>query len=271
MTNRGLIYRTLALWIILEIGIAAQLRDPSGTVLLVSWMRSVTAPPIAAATAVVEGVGDIASGFQDARILASENARLRIENDDLNSRNASLEADLEAALQSVEGLEALPRFSGTPARCLFRDLGRGLIIAARDEGGSVPVRHDDPVLGAGGVVGRVLRTEGPRCWIEVLTRPSAAVAVVTPDGSTHGLAEGTGGPLLEVQFVSYRAVLTVGQLLLTSGADGIYPPGLPVAEIASIQERGGPFLRISAKPVADPRSVQSLWILNPDAAQEDHP
>lgn len=266
MTHRTFFFRTVLLWVLFEVGAAAQVRGPSGTTVLTSWARALAAPPVALVEGVTHTVGDLIAGFEDARSLAAENQRLTEELETLESRNAALHTDLQATLQAAESLQKLPMFSGIPARCLYRDMGRGLLLVAMDSDASPTIAHDTPVLGAGGVVGRVIRVEGKNCWVESLTRAAAAVAVTTTDGSTHGLAEGTGGPNIEVHFVSHRASLIVGQHLVTSGADGIYMPGFPVAEITSIRESGGPFLAITARPVADPSTIQSVWLIEDTTA-----
>ncbi len=261
MTHRTLVYRTLLLWVLFEVFAAAQARGPSGVTVLASWVRGLLTPPVTMIEYLAHATGDLVTGFGDSRTLASENRRLTDEAATLRSQNATLRTDLRATLQATESLRSLPVFSGIPARCLYRDLGRGLLLVSMGAGGPT-IDHDTPVLGEGGVIGRVIRVEGQTCWVESLTRAAAAVAVTTLDGTTQALAEGTGGPELLIHFVSLRAPLTVGQELVTSGADGIYPPGFPVARISSILERGGPFLEIKARPVANPITIQSVWLVD---------
>ena len=274
MTRRTLLFRTVLLWVFFGIIAAAQVQGgPSGGTVLSSWVRTLFTPPITAIEGMTHAVNNFVAGFRNSRALALENQRLTHEMATLKSRNATLQTDLQATLQAAESLRDLPLFSGTPARCLYRDVGRGLLLVSL--GPDAPtIGRDTPVLGGGGVIGRVIRVENQDCWIEILTRAAAAIAVTTSDGSTHGLAEGTGGPTLEIRFVSHRASLTVGQELVTSGADGIYLPGFPVATITSIRESGGPFLEITAHPVADPTTVQSVWLINDhnppkDSVQEE--
>lgn len=261
MTRRTLFFRTLLLWVLFEIGAAAQVRGPSGATILTSWTRTLITPPVTMVERMFFTAGDLAAGFGDARALAKENQSLTAELANLKSRNATLQTNLQAILQAADDLQTLPVFSGAPARCLYRDLGRGLLLVSMNAGTRSTIDLDTPVLGAGGVIGRVVRVEDRYLWVESLTRAIAAVAVVTPDGSTQGLAEGTGGLNLEIHYVSHRASLTVGQDLVTSGADGIYPPGFPVARITSIHESGGPFLEILARPVADLTKIQSVWLI----------
>ena len=261
MTHRVIFYRTLLLWILLEVFAAAQVRGPSGATVLASWARAVITPPVVLIERVTFTIDDLTNGFMDSRTLAIENQRLMDELSNIKSQNATLRTNLQATLQAAESLRTLPAFSGTPARCVFRDLGRGLLMISIGAGEN-SVTHDTAVLGDGGVIGRVVRVEGRICWVESLTRDTAAVAVTTLDGATRGLAVGTGGTGLKIQFVPRSATLIVGQELVTSGADGIYPPGFPVAIISSINERGGPFLEIEATPLANPTTIRSVWLVD---------
>ena len=67
-----------------------------------------------------------------------------------------------------------------------------------------------------------------------------------------------------MRFISASADLEVGDLLTTSGVDGIYPPGLPVAHIHSITHQGdGGFARVLCQPMARPEHSLQLLVLEP--------
>jgi rod shape-determining protein MreC len=73
---------------------------------------------------------------------------------------------------------------------------------------------------------------------------------------------------MELRFVSGNADVQVGDELHTSGLDGIYPPGLPVAKVASIERRAeAGFARILLTPAAPPGGVRYVLVLEPTAAQ----
>jgi rod shape-determining protein MreC len=78
---------------------------------------------------------------------------------------------------------------------------------------------------------------------------------------------GTPGGM-ELRFTSANADVLVGDVLQTSGLDGIYPPGLPVARVAAVQRRmESGFARISLLPVANPDGVRHVLVLEPLNAQ----
>ena len=117
-------------------------------------------------------------------------------------------------------------------------------------------------MACGGVVGRVVRSDGRRCWIELITHPVAAVAVQTPDGRVQGLAVGSESRGLEIHFVPRQAELLRGAELFTSGADGIYPPGLAVCRVTSVRESAGAFLEVRAEPTATLETARVILLLD---------
>jgi rod shape-determining protein MreC len=129
------------------------------------------------------------------------------------------------------------------------------------------VPADTPVVGATGLVGRVIRSSRRSCWIETLTHPAAAVAVMTQSGEIEGLVTGDGTRDVAVEYVSRNAELLRGELLVTSGADGIYPPGIPVAAVSRIRESDAAFLEVLATPAVDLSRVRVVLLL-PDWAPD---
>jgi rod shape-determining protein MreC len=187
------------------------------------------------------------TGFHDTSRLIADNRRLRLEAEELEARIQLLQEDLAALREGSDLLSTVAGFEGDAVvgRCVFRDPVRGrleILVA-----GPHTIPRDTPVLGAGGLVGRVVESRGHHSWIELLTHPAAATAVQTPDGSLQGLATGTGRPdLLQVHYIPRAADLVQGVTLVTSGADGVYPPGVPVGTVSSIRESEGAFLEVRA-------------------------
>lgn len=270
MTNRRLVQRTLLAWAVLELAAAAQVRGPDEISLLTRWVRTAVEP---AATMIVTSTlwfDTKASQLSDSQRLSTQNRILRYKVERLQSENAVLKSDVKTMIQGTANLELLPRSSMIPARCIARDLGRGSLrlLVLTDQIASIPA--DSPVFSAGGIVGRVFRTDGRTCWVETIVNTAAAIAVTTDDGSVQALAEGAGDSFLNIRFVPQRAFLQVGDRLYSSGGDGVYPPGLPVADIISVQETDDPFLNVRAQPVANIPAVLMAWlILNAETGSTD--
>ncbi len=253
--------RTVLLWLLLELVAAAQVRTPSEDPVLVSWARVAVSPVVWVGESTGRLARDLASAVSDAADLAVTTRRLELELETARAINRLLEEDV-AARAELAGLGGrLPELADTavPARTVYRNLDRGrLVVRLADRRGVLP---DTPALAAGGVVGRVVRCTGERCWIELITHPVAAVAVRTLDGRLDGLAVGGDAGGLEIQFVPRQAPLLRGEALVTSGADGVYPPGLPVGRVTAVRERADAFLDVRAETAADIATVRAVVLL----------
>jgi rod shape-determining protein MreC len=259
--NRTLLLRTVLLWLLLELLAATQIRSPAGTPVAWDWLRTAISPFIWTAQQLGELTTDLVFGLRSTQRLLAENQALRSELQETRSRIVLLEEDRAAMREASALLDSIDGFdsSSITGRCVYRNLRLGrmeLLIAAPHT-----IVRDSPVVAAAGLVGRVVDTAHRRCWVELLTHPAAAVAVQTADGSVHGLATGSGISELTVEYVPRAAALLRGDLLLTSGADGIYPPGIPVAQVSRIRESDASFLEVAAAPRVDVATLRVVLLL----------
>ncbi len=263
MTERRiLMLRTVLLWILLELIAAAQVRAPGGELVVVSWARLTVSPVVRLADVAGEFVRDGWTAIAGAAHLAADTRRLELELETARAFNRILEEDAGARRELAALYDLVPKLapSAVPARTIYRNLHSGrMIVALADARGVAP---DTPALAAGGVIGRVVRCAGRRCWIELITHPVAAVAVQTTDGRLDALAIGGDTGDLEIQFVPRQASLLRGEGLVTSGADGVYPPGLPVGRVTSVRERAGAFLDVRAAPAAAVATARAVVLLD---------
>ena len=181
--------------------------------------------------------------------LALENARLR----------ALLELRAAVVVRSVPA-EVLYEAADPFSRKVFIDRGRahGVVPGA-------------PVINESGVIGQVTQAYALNAEVTLLTDRDAAIPVLnTRTQQRHaafgGGAPGSGG--MELRFVYGETDVQPGDLLHTSGVDGVYPPGLPVARVLTVQRRADAgFARITLAPVAPPDGVRHVLVLEPLALQ----
>ena len=240
----------LLVWLLLELFAAAQVRQGRER-LLVSWLRTLVHPLEAAATGTATVLRDLSTGLRDMRHLVSENQVLHRRLDELRERNLLLQAEVELLRRAAGLARAFPSLTAGSrvAACVHRVEAGGILqVGAGDADG---IRVDTPALGPAGVAGRVIRVGTRTSWVETIRKTNAAVAVLAGEARIPGLAVGTGGPLLRVEYIPRRANLVTGDLLVTSGSDGIYPPGLPVARITRVRETAGNVLEVEARPLVD--------------------
>ena len=263
MTDTRLFLLRIALvWVVLELLAATQAMTPEGERVAWRWARAVAQPLALGVSQAGSVAADLAEAVRETGALLADNRRMQLEIEELRTRNLLLREDLAALregsrlLATVDGLEP----GATVGRCVFRDPTRGRMEVRVAAPSTVP--KDTPALGAGGLVGRVVEARGVSVWVQLLTHPAAATAVQTANGSLQALATGTGGTdRLDIQYVPRTADLLQGEVFVTSGADGVYPAGIPVASVVSIRETEEAFLEVRATPGVDFARLRSVLLL----------
>jgi rod shape-determining protein MreC len=140
-----------------------------------------------------------------------------------------------------------------------------------DQGSTHGVVVASPVINEAGVLGQVTRVYPLSSEVTLLTDKDAAIPVLNTRTQTRSAAFGGGAShsgALELRFIAGNADVQVGDLLSTSGVDGVYPQGLPVARVASIDRKlDAGFARILLAPVAMTDSVRHVLVLEPAGVQ----
>jgi rod shape-determining protein MreC len=185
--------------------------------------------------------------------LRGENARLTQENFDNAALLLQLKA-LQAENAQLRELLAARERLGTDlvaAEVLYaaRDpFSRKVVI---DKGSQDNIRAGQVAVDNRGVVGQVTRVYPWLSEVTLVTDKGQFVPVQNLRNGLRAILSGTGGDgILELRFVPPNADFETGDELVTSGIDGVYPPGLPVARVTKV-ERGADqiFARVTGVPL----------------------
>lgn len=207
----------------------------------------------------LQGLSSALQGERRAREqLAAESARLAragqlaAENRELRALLA-LKPAFEVRAQAAEVLyEAADPYS----RKLFVDRGQTQGVAL-----------GSPVINEKGVIGQVTRVYALTAEVTLLTDKDAAIPVLNVRTQQRSAAFG-GSNGMELRFTSANADVKPGDLLQTSGVDGVYPPGIDVARVVSVERRVETgFARIVLAPAAPPDAVHHVLVLDPLSVQ----
>lgn len=174
--------------------------------------------------------GDIEQLRADVADLTERNQRLQTENDLLSQELHDAPADRAAAAEAQRRVE-----SALVARTVAADPALGSGAVTIDAGAEDGVVLDSPVLVAGGLVGRVVRTAPSTSEVLLVTDPASSVAVRM--GDQGALVRGTGDRhAARLDFVDPLAPVEVGRRVVTMGSDDgwPYPAGLPVGTVSSV-------------------------------------
>lgn len=136
-----------------------------------------------------------------------------------------------------------------------------------DRGSSQGVVLGSPVLDDKGVLGQVTRVYPLTAEVTLVTDKDAAVPVLNARSQHRGVAYGAPqAHAMELRFMASNADVQVGDVLKTSGLDGVYPAGMPVAKVVAVDRRAdSAFARVSLKPAAQPDRPRHVLLLQPQS------
>jgi rod shape-determining protein MreC len=136
-----------------------------------------------------------------------------------------------------------------------------------DRGTAQGIVLASPVLNEAGVLGQVTRVYPLSSEVTLLGDKDAAIPVLNTRSQQRSAAFGVAGGM-ELRFMAGNADVQVGDVLATSGVDGVYPPGLPVAKVLSVDRKvDSGFARIVLAPTAQPDGVRHVLVLEPLGVQ----
>jgi len=138
-----------------------------------------------------------------------------------------------------------------------------------DKGERQGVQLASPVIDEFGVIGQVTRVFPLSSEVTLITDRDQAIPVLNVRTGARGVAYGEttrNADALELRFMAANADVAVGDVLTTSGVDGVYPPGLPVARVDKVERRTeAVFARIECVPIAMVAGVRHVLVLQPVA------
>ena len=217
----------------------------------------------------MRGVKGAFGSYVDLRGAHEENLRLQerlahLETLLLEKQDRVQEAE---RLRETLGLRAILPLNTVAAEVVARDGLPFYRVITIDRGSLHGVAVDAPVISPTGVVGRVIKV-GPRgAKVQLLLDPQAAVGVLIERTRVGGVAVGRAGlsdeatPDLEMRFVPVLADVKVGDVVVTSGLDRIYPKGLAVGRVRALGPGTGLFKEVRIEPSARFATLEGVLVV----------
>jgi rod shape-determining protein MreC len=245
--------------------LAVQIKRQQQVRLIRVWAIEAVTPLGRAAAWVSDGVYGVWSGYIALRHLRRENIDLRAERDQLKMHNAELEGRAAEAdrLTALLGFrDAHKEVSLLPARVIGAspDVGSRIIFLSR--GSRDGVRRDMGVMTPAGVVGKVLAVFPDTSQVLLLSDKESGVGALLAASRTQAPVNGTGEPLLQMEYVSNDVKVQAGETVLTSGQDRIFPKDLPVGTVVDVKsDHRNAFQQISVRPAARLDQLEEVLVL----------
>jgi rod shape-determining protein MreC len=226
---------------------------------------SVAVEPVQRAAAwPVRATSDVLAYFGEQKRLLEENESLR-----LQVAEYAREAQATRLLRSeqallVKGTGSRYAELSTPAEILYHAKKFGAHRLIIDRGATQGVRPGMIVINGDGVVGQITQTGPTTSTLTLATAKDQSIPVLVERNGLRAIAVGAGdGNSLELPFLPGSAELQVGDKLVTSGIDGIYPAGLQVGTVESVDRNAAlTYPKVRIKPVSAVLSHRLVMVLN---------
>ncbi|MGB6432353.1 MAG: rod shape-determining protein MreC, partial [Candidatus Acidiferrales bacterium] len=241
----------LALQVLL---LAVQIRSERRVRLIRVWAVELFSPIQRAGAWSIDLIKGGWGGYIALHHTRQENLELQSELDQMRMRNQELEgrADEADRLGRLLGFrQAHGEVPMLAAQVIGASPDPGSHILYLNRGSRDGVKRDMGVITPDGVVGKILAVYPGTSQVLVLNDKDSGVGALLATTRTQGPVKGMGEPLLDMEYVSGDEKVTVGEAVLTSGQDRIFPKDLPVVTVAQVQpDNHSPFQRILIRPAA---------------------
>ena len=264
-------YLFLAVMIAHVLLISAQVQSRRGVPMLEAVTFGVFSEVQRGVASALSGVRNVWGGYIGLR-------QVKRENDELKQRLAAAEVTLQqqrAMADRARGLAQLLqlRDSLSLKTVAAEIIGAGATPDFRtltiDKGSRDGIRTDMAVIAPAGIAGRVVIPSARSAKVQLLVDLNAAAGALIERTRAQGVVVGSGGDRLRMDYVSDVADVVVGDLVVSSGIDGIYPKGFAIGKVEALERSGGAYRRIIVRPAVDFSSLEEvLVVVTPPTAHE---
>lgn len=209
-------------------------------------------------------------------------SRLRAENAELRAKLLAASLDAQRYESAAAEASNLRRLIGASERLERKSIPAEILYSGRDpfsrkvivdRGTQHGARPGSPVVDEMGVVGQLTRAHAFVSEVTLLTDKGQAIPVQVLRNGLRAIAFGDGASgLLELRYMAANADIENGDLLVTSGLDGTYPAGLPVASVVRVERDAAyTFARVLAQPAAGVERGRYALVLSTGARLSAYP
>lgn len=259
--------RTTALLLVLSLGhillISVQVQSRRGLPVAQTVAFGAFAKVQQLFASMADGLGDLWSNYVALRGIVQENGDLRRRMLDLEARlrQAEAQATQTAALERTLGLSQSLPVPTVAARVIAGAPSPGSYTITIDRGADAGVQTDMPVIAPAGLVGRVINTPLPgAAQVQLLVDRNAHAAVYFERTGAGGIVGGGGEPPLRIEFVPGTADVAVGDRVLTSGQDGIYPRGFLIGTVVRA-DLAGAVWTVAVQPAVEFSHIDFVLVM----------
>lgn len=251
--------------------ISAQVNSRSGVPLLEAVTFGVFSEVQRAAAEVIGAVQRGWSGYISLRGVHAENEALRRQ---LSGLEVRLQEERAAAtrtrqLEVLLGLQHQLQLSTTAASVIATGASPEFRTVTIDKGLNAGLTSDMAVIGPAGVVGRIVTPSARAAKVQLLIdrNAGAGALVERAESRAQGVVVGSGEELLRMEYVSSIADVRVGDTIVTSGIDRIYPKGFVIGRVERVDNGNGMYKVISVRPAVNFGQLEEVLVVTSPPAK----
>ena len=185
-----------------------------------------------------QGIGNIFGNLTADQQTLSD---LRAENEQLRSRNAELE-ETNQSTQRLQGLLDLKNsynLQSTGARVISGSTDSFNNTVVIDKGTSSGLAVGMPVVDSGGVIGQIIECGPTTSTVRLITDEKSGVAAMVQSSRAQGMLMGSASRQITLNLINTNQKVAVGDTVVTSGLGGVFPKGLPLGKVTSVEAAPG--------------------------------
>jgi len=254
----------LAIAVLLHVAlISAQVNTASGLPLLQVVTFGSFSEVQRGTMSLVGGVRNLWSGYIALQGVQRENEALKQELQTLQVRLQQERAEAQRTdnLRQLLELRERANLDTTAAEVIAAAASPEFRTVTIDKGTGEGLKTDMAVISPAGVVGRVILPSGRAAKVQLLIDRNAAAGALIERTRVQGVVEGFGDGSLRMEYVPATADVNPGDLVVTSGIDGIYPKGFVIGTIEQVDRGTGGYHLITVRPAVDFSRLEEVLVV----------
>ena len=214
-----------------------------------------------AATAPFQGLGNVVTNLTADHDKLTE---LRAQNEELIARNAELQEAEQTArrLESLLGLQSLYNLQSTAARIISGSTDSWASTVTIDKGSLAGLSVGMPVTDSNGAIGQIIRCGATSSTVRLITDENSSVSAMVQSSRAQGVLRGSIDRTLHRTLVRTDQTVEKGDTIITSGLGGVFPKGLPLGKVVSVERTSGSlYYEIKVEPLSSAESFEEVLVI----------
>lgn len=248
------------------IGLAVQVRRPSDegeTRLIRVWAISAVTPIETAVVHSQQWVQNIFKNYAYLRGVRRENRELRAQLQQMTIQQTRMEEDARMArrVQALLGFKEQYVDSTIAAQVIGTSGSEQSRVLYIDKGTNDGIKTDMAVITPAGIVGKIVQVADNWSQVLPINDQFSGVGAALKDSRLQGILKGTPNGATTLQYIMSDETVKPGEDVITSGGDRIFPKGLPIGKVATVEPGKDLFLNIRVTPSAQLNQIEEVLVV----------